>query len=102
MLQTLKSAAGAALIAVLCVMLYWPRPARAPVAPAAPAAPAAPYCDEVAAPVAVATDAKPKATCSPACKATEVCIDGVCCQPAAAPHSPGSSNAVAFAADSLR
>jgi hypothetical protein len=63
-------------------------------------APAAPYCDEVL-PVAVATDAKPKATCSPACKATEVCIDGVCCQPAVS-HSPGSSNAVAFAADSLR
>lgn len=79
---------------VLSVAMYLPR--RASPAPV----PAAPYCDEVQ-PVAVATDAKPKATCSPACKATEVCIDGVCCQPAVS-HSPGSSNAVAFAADSLR
>ena len=83
-------------VAIFCgvAACFLPSVRRAPV-------PAAPYCDEVAAPVAVATDAKPKATCSPACKATEVCIDGVCCQPAVS-HSPSSSSAIAAVADSLR
>ena len=68
-------------------------------------APAAPYCDEVQPVVmtaAAAADAKPEKTCSPACKTKEVCVDGTCCQPAAAPHSPSSSTAIAIVADSLR
>ena len=95
MMNTIKTSVGVLAILALSTGLYWPRSRPHGGAPVA-----APYCDEVQ-PVAVATDAKPKATCSPACKATEVCIDGVCCQPAVS-HSPGSSNAVAFAADSLR
>ena len=62
----------------------------------------APYCDEVQPVVMTAADAKPEKTCSPACKTKEVCVDGTCCQPAAAPHSPSSSTAIAIVADSLR
>ena len=82
---------------VLSVVMYLPR--RASPAPV----PAAPYCDEVQ-PVVMtaAADAKPEKTCSPACKTKEVCVDGTCCQPAAAPHSPSSSTAIAIVADSLR
>ena len=85
------------LLFALSVAVYLPRPHRAPVP-----APPAPYCDDVQ-PVAVSA-AEPKASkaCSPACKAKEVCVDGTCCQPAAAPHSPSSSTAIAIVADSLR
>ena len=77
------------------VACFLPAGYRAPV-------PAAPYCDEVLPVVMTAADAKPEKTCSPACKTKEVCVDGTCCQPAAAPHSPSSSTAIAIVADSLR
>ena len=71
--------------------------------PASPAPVPAPYCDEVQ-PVVMtaAADAKPEKTCSPACKTKEVCVDGTCCQPAAAPHSPSSSTAIAIVDPPIR
>lgn len=98
MMNTIKTSVGVLAILALSTGLYWPRSRPHGGAPVA-----APYCDEVQ-PVVMtaASDAKPEKTCSPACKTKEVCVDGTCCQPAAAPHSPSSSTAIAIVADSLR
>ena len=83
---------GAAIIAGVS-SLYLPEPAARPAAPAAPApARSVPMCP------AVVAGTK---TCNPACKVTEVCIDGTCCQPASGGHGTMMAGSI-WTADSLR
>lgn len=71
--------------------LYLPEVQRAPAAPPAPAR-SVPMCP------AVVAGTK---TCNPACKITEVCIDGTCCQPASGGHGTMMADSI-WVADSLK